>query len=110
MIFEPLQIKSLAFKNRIVRSSIGGRTSYYDGTVSSAFKNFERRFAENDVAAIISATISVDEKRASPMEYPKLSQDRFVKPLAEAIKAVHRHPIGGTNNEGSLVGQGLARG
>ncbi len=25
------------------------------------------------------------------MEYPKLSDDRFVKPLAEAIKAVHNY-------------------
>ncbi|MEO8146358.1 MAG: NADH:flavin oxidoreductase [Bacteroidia bacterium] len=90
MIFEPFQIKNLHFKNRIMRSSIGGRTSFYDGTVSSAFKNFEKRFAENDVAGIISATISVNDKRTSPMEYPKLSDDRFVKPLAEAIKAVHQ--------------------
>jgi 2,4-dienoyl-CoA reductase (NADPH2) len=91
MIFEPFQIKNLRFKNRIVRSSIGGRTSYYDGTVTSAFKNFERRFAENDVAAIITATISVDEKRASPMEYPSLSQDRFIKPLREAAKIVQQY-------------------
>jgi hypothetical protein len=91
MIFEPFQIKNLYFKNRIVRSSIGGRTSYYDGTVTSAFKNFEKRFAENDVAAIITATISVDEKRASPMEYPSLSHDRFIKPLREAAKAVQQY-------------------
>jgi 2,4-dienoyl-CoA reductase (NADPH2) len=91
MIFEPFQIKNLHFKNRIVRSSIGGRTSFYDGTVTSAFKNFEKRFAENDVAAIISATISVDEKRASPLEYPSLSHDRFIKPLREAAKAVQQY-------------------
>ena len=91
MIFEPFQIKSVHFKNRIVRSSIGGRTSYYDGTVTSAFKNFEKKFAENDVAAIISATISVDDKRASPMEYPKLSDDRFIKPLSDAVKAVQQY-------------------
>ncbi len=91
MIFEPFDTKHLHFKNRILRSSIGGRTSYYDGTVTTAFKNFEKRFAENDVAGIISATIAVDDKRASPMEYPKLSQDIFIKPLSEAIKAVHQY-------------------
>src|SRR6185436_13768618 len=91
MIFEPFQIKNLHFKNRILRSSIGGRTSFYDGTVTSAFKNFEKKFAENDVAGIISATIAVDEKRASPMEYPKLTHDRFIKPMSEAIKAVHQY-------------------
>lgn len=91
MIFEPFEIKNLHFKNRIVRSSIGGKTAYWDGTVSSAFKNFEKRFAQNDVAAIISATIAVDEKRASPMQYPVLSHDRFIKPLAEAVKAVQQY-------------------
>ena len=91
MLFEPFQIKDLHFKNRIVRSSMGGRMSYYDGTVTSAFKNFEKRFAEHDVAGIISATISVNHDRTSPMEYPKLSHDRFIKPLASAIKAVQQY-------------------
>jgi len=89
LLFTPFQIKNLHFKNRIVRSSIGGRTSFYDGTVTSAFKNFEKRFAEHDVAGIISATISVNQQRSSTMEYPKLSHDRYIKPLAAAIKAVH---------------------
>lgn len=90
MIFEPYQIKNLHFKNRIIRSSIGGRTSYYDGTVTSAFKNFEKRFAEHGVSGIISATISVNDRRTSPMEYPKLSSDHYIKPLAAAIKAVQQ--------------------
>jgi 2,4-dienoyl-CoA reductase (NADPH2) len=91
MIFEPFRIKNLEFKNRILRSSIGGRMSYYDGTVSSAFKNFEKRFAAHDVAGIISATISVNDQRTSPMEYPKISDDRFIKPLAAAIREVHQY-------------------
>lgn len=91
MIFEPFAIKNLHFKHRILRSSIGGRTSFYDGTVSSAFKNFEKRFAAHDVAGIISATISVNEERTSPMEYPKLSDDRYIKPLSNAIKAVQQY-------------------
>lgn len=91
MIFEPFEIKNLHFKNRILRSSIGGKTAYWDGTVSSAFKNFEKRFAQNEVAGIITATIAVDEKRASPLQYPVLSHDRFIKPLAEAAKAVQQY-------------------
>jgi 2,4-dienoyl-CoA reductase (NADPH2) len=91
MIFEPFQIGNLHFKNRILRSSIGGRTSYYDGTVTSAFKHFEQRFAMHDVGGIISATISTSDKRASPMQYPRLTHDRFIRPIAEAIKAVHEY-------------------
>jgi len=90
MIFEPFTIKNVTFKNRIIRSSIGGRTCYYDGTVTSAWKNFEKRFAENDVAGIVSATITVDDRRWSPLEYPKISDDKFIKPMKEGIKAVQK--------------------
>lgn len=88
MIFEPFTIKNVTFKNRLLRSSIGGRTSYYDGTVNPAWKRFEKRFAEGGVGGIISATITVDDKRWSPLEYPKLSHDRFVKPIREVVRAV----------------------
>ncbi|MUH00667.1 hypothetical protein F7734_53715 [Scytonema sp. UIC 10036] len=91
MIFEPFTIKNVTLKNRILRSSIGGRTSYYDGTVNSAWKNFEKRFAENDVAGIISATITVDDRRWSPLEYPKISNDKFIKPLREGIQGVQKY-------------------
>jgi 2,4-dienoyl-CoA reductase (NADPH2) len=75
MIFEPFQIKNVAFKNRILRSSIGGTTSYYDGTVTPAWKNVEKRFAEGGVAGIISATIGIHPRRLSPLQYPSLRDD-----------------------------------
>lgn len=88
MIFEPFDLGGLRLKNRLVRSSIGGRTSYYDGRVSPAWAHFERRFARTGVAALVSPTISVHESRWSPLEYPRLSDDRFVPFLARGIRAV----------------------
>ncbi|MEO3807535.1 NADH:flavin oxidoreductase [Sphaerisporangium sp. B11E5] len=113
MIFEPFSIGDVAFKNRVIRSSIGGRTAYYDGTVSDAWKNFELRFARNGVAAIVSATLNVNPVRWSPLEYPQISHDKFVRPLAEAIHAVHaegcRYVIqigdGGSHVQTSLFSQ-----
>jgi len=90
VIFEPFTIKGVTFKNRLVRSSIGGRTAYYDGTVSNAWKNFELRFAQHGVAAIVSATLNVNSHRWSPLEYPQISHDKFIRSLAEGIAAVHR--------------------
>jgi 2,4-dienoyl-CoA reductase-like NADH-dependent reductase (Old Yellow Enzyme family) len=87
-IFEPFTVKGVTFKNRIIRSSIGGRTAYYDGTVSNAWKNFELRFAQNGVAAIVSATLNVNARRWSPLEYPQISADKFIKPLREGIAGV----------------------
>ncbi len=88
MLFEPFTIKNVEFKNRILRSSIGGRTCYYDGTVNDAWKRFEKRFAEHGVGGIISATLTVNDYRWSPLEYPKLTHDRFVKPIRDGVRAV----------------------
>lgn len=90
MIFEPFTISGVTLPNRLVRSSIGGRTCYYDGTVNNARRNFERRFAEGGVGAIVSATMTIDDRRWSPLEYPKISHDRFIAPLREGVKAVQR--------------------
>lgn len=90
MIFEPLTLRDITFKNRIVRSSIGGRTAYYDGTVSNAWKNFELRFAKNGAAAIVSATLNVNTRRWSPLEYPQISDDKFIRHLGEGIRAIHK--------------------
>src|SRR6202795_5363720 len=87
-IFEPLTSKGVEFRSRVIRSSIGGRYAYYDGTVNPAWVHFERRFAEHGVGAIVSATLTVDDHRWAPLEYPKISQDRFVGPTAEARRAV----------------------
>jgi 2,4-dienoyl-CoA reductase-like NADH-dependent reductase (Old Yellow Enzyme family) len=87
-LFEPFAINGVEFRNRALRSSIGGRTSFYDGTISPAFTSFETRFARGGVGGIISATISVNERRMSPLEYPALHHDRYVAPLREVARAV----------------------
>lgn len=89
-IFDPFRMHGVDFRSRVLRSSLGGRMAYYDGTVAPVWKNFERRFAAANLhlGGIISATIDVDDKRLSPLEYPKLSDDRFIKPLAEGVRAV----------------------
>jgi 2,4-dienoyl-CoA reductase (NADPH2) len=87
-LFDPYSIKNVTFKNRVVRSSLGGRMAYYDGTVNPTFRNFEKKFAKHRVAGIITATIDVDDKRLSPLEYPKISRDEFVDPLKDAVTAV----------------------
>src|SRR5580765_3437379 len=87
-IFTPVTINRVEFPNRLVRSSIGGRYAYYDGTVNPAWVHFERRFAEHGIGAIVSATLTVNDRRWAPLEYPKISRDRFVGPIAEGVKAV----------------------
>ncbi len=89
-LFEAMAIKGVEFRSRVLRSSLGGRMAYYDGALTPAWINFERRFArpEYRLGGLISATIDVDDHRMSPLEYPKLSHDRFIGPLAAGIRAV----------------------
>jgi 2,4-dienoyl-CoA reductase-like NADH-dependent reductase (Old Yellow Enzyme family) len=89
-LFSPTTIGKVEFRNRLLRSSIGGRTAYYDGTVNDAWETFERRFASGGVAGIISATLTVDDQRWSPLEYPAISHDRYIRPLAEKIGRLKR--------------------
>jgi 2,4-dienoyl-CoA reductase-like NADH-dependent reductase (Old Yellow Enzyme family) len=89
-LFDPVTINNVTFRSRVLRSSLGGRTSYYDGTVTPAWKNFEKRFARPPIGGIISATIDIDDKRLSPLEYPKISDDSFIAPLKDGVEAVQR--------------------
>jgi 2,4-dienoyl-CoA reductase (NADPH2) len=91
MLLEPFSINGIEFKNRILRSSLGGRMAFYDGTVSPAFKSFETRFALGGVGGIITATITVNQRRMSPLEYPALHDDRYVAPLQDVVRAVQAH-------------------
>jgi 2,4-dienoyl-CoA reductase (NADPH2) len=107
---DPLTIRGYTFKNRIVRSAIGGQLADSDGSVTPAFANFERRFASTGVSALVSATVNVDEDRSSPLYYAHipdeapapaghvgfesthvhLGNDRFVRTLGHAMAKVKR--------------------
>jgi len=89
-IFTPFKIGNVEFKNRILRSSIGGRMSNYDGSVTAVWKNFEKRFADGDVAGIISTTFHVNKDRLSPLQYPSIAEDKFVPYLQKYIAGIKR--------------------
>jgi 2,4-dienoyl-CoA reductase-like NADH-dependent reductase (Old Yellow Enzyme family) len=87
-ILEPRVIHNLSFKNRLLRSSIGGRTCNYDGTVTDVWKNFEKRFADGGVGGIISTTFHVNEKRLSPLQYPSLAAKKYLPYLKKYIPLI----------------------
>ena len=87
-IFEPFTINGVTFKNRILRSSVGGRTGNYDGTVTDVWKNFEKRFADGGVGGIISTTFHVNQDRLSPPQYPSIAGPKFVPYVRKYIAAI----------------------
>lgn len=90
VIFKPLPINKVVFNNRIVRSSVGGRTCNYDGTVTDVWKNFEKRFADNGVGGIISTTFHVNKDRLSPLQYPSIADDKYVPYLKKYIPLIQQ--------------------
>lgn len=88
VIFTPFAINNVQFKNRILRSSVGGRMSNYDATVTDVWKNFEKRFADGGVGGIISTTFHVNKDRVSPLQYPSIAQQRFVPYLKKFIAGI----------------------
>ncbi|MET0168411.1 MAG: NADH:flavin oxidoreductase [Vicinamibacterales bacterium] len=88
VIFTPFRIGNVEFKNRILRSSVGGRMSNYDGSVTAVWKNFEKRFADGDVAGIISTTFHVNKDRVSPLQYPSIAEGKFVPYLQKYIAGI----------------------
>jgi 2,4-dienoyl-CoA reductase-like NADH-dependent reductase (Old Yellow Enzyme family) len=85
---DPITIKGVRFKNRVLRSSVGGRSNNYDGTVTDVWKNFERRFAEGGVGGIISTTFHVNQDRLSPPQYPSIAGPKFVPYLRKYIAQI----------------------
>ncbi len=89
-IFTPFTINNVEFKNRILRSSVGGRMSNYDATVTDVWKNFEKRFADGGISGIISTTFHVNKDRVSPLQYPSIADQRFVPYLKKFISGVKK--------------------
>jgi 2,4-dienoyl-CoA reductase-like NADH-dependent reductase (Old Yellow Enzyme family) len=77
-IFTPFTINSVEFKRLILSSSVGGRMSNYDATVTDVWRNFEKRFADGRISGIISTTFHVNKDRVSPLQYPSIADQRFV--------------------------------
>ena len=91
VIFTPLTINGVRFENRILRSSVGGRSCNYDGTVTDVWKNFESTFAEGGVGGIISTTFHVNKHRLSPLQYPSIADDKYVPYLEKYIAQIKKH-------------------
>jgi len=86
----PITIHDVSFGNRLLRSSIGGRTCNYDGTVTDVWKNFEKRFSDGGVGGIVSTTFHVHEERLSPPQYPSLATKRHMLHLKQRLPAIQQ--------------------
>ena len=57
ILFEPLKFRNLTVKNRIFRSSTGGRWDNYDGSGTPTRINWDLKTARGGVGTIISGIV-----------------------------------------------------
>ena len=90
-IFQPLTINGVTFKNRIFRSSLGGRIDYYDGSMSEARIAWDCRFARGGVGAIISSNAGIRADGIAVPGYAAIDHDRTINSWRILVREVHRH-------------------
>jgi 2,4-dienoyl-CoA reductase (NADPH2) len=90
-IFQPLTINGLTLKNRVVRSSLGGRVDYYDGSMSDARIAWDRRFARGGISAIISSNSGIRTDGIAVPGYASIDHDRTIPSWRRLIDEIHRH-------------------
>jgi len=91
VIFEPLKFRNLTVKNRVLRSNISGRFDNYDGSGNQARINWEAKFAEGGVGAIISSFVPVSIRGRIVPNYATIHRDDCI-PFWRALgQRVHQH-------------------
>src|SRR5262247_1406487 len=91
VIFQPLQFRNLAVKNRLFRSSISGRFDNYDGSGNQARINWEEKFARGGVGAIISSFVPVHLRGRILPNYAMIDDDDKIPFWREVAARVHAH-------------------
>ncbi len=91
VIFEPLKFRNLTVKNRVFRSNISGRFDNYDGSGNQARINWEAKFAQGGVGAIISSFVPVTIRGRIMPNYATIHRDEYI-PFWRALgERVHQH-------------------
>ena len=90
ILFEPLQFKNLAVKNRVFRSNLSGRFDNYDGSGNQARINREVKFARGGVGAIISSFVPVQIQGRILPNYATIDRDDGIPFWRELGKRLHK--------------------
>lgn len=88
-IFEPLKFRNLTVKNRIFRSSLSGRFDNEDGSLTQTRINWECKFANGGIGAIISSYVPVLIEGRIIAGYATIHRDDFIPLWAKLGEAVH---------------------
>jgi 2,4-dienoyl-CoA reductase-like NADH-dependent reductase (Old Yellow Enzyme family) len=88
-IFQPLHFRNLTVRNRIFRSSTGGRWDNYDGSGTQTRINWDLKTARGGVGCIISSHAPVQARGRLLPGYAMIDRDDRVPFWRELIRRVH---------------------
>jgi 2,4-dienoyl-CoA reductase-like NADH-dependent reductase (Old Yellow Enzyme family) len=91
VIFEPLRFRNLTVKNRVFRSSTGGRWDNYDGSGTETRINWDLKTARGGVGAIISSHAPVHPRGRLLPGYALIDRDDRVPFWRELVRRVHEY-------------------
>ena len=91
IIFRPLKFRNLTVKNRVFRSNLAGRFGNYDGSGGQARINWEKKFAQGGVGAIISSYAPVTTKGRILPNYACIDKDERIKFWRRVADTVHAY-------------------
>ncbi|TVR75870.1 MAG: NADH:flavin oxidoreductase [Sphaerobacteraceae bacterium] len=89
VIFTPLEFRKLTIKNRILRSSLSGRFDNYDGSGTETRINWDTRFAEQGIGAIISSGAPIHRRGLIVPNYAFIDHDDRIPFWREIGQRVH---------------------
>lgn len=91
IVLEPLEMRNLSVKNRILRSSISGRIDNYDGSGTRARINFEVKFARGGAGAIISSHVPINVRGRILPNYAFIDSDATIPFWRKVGERVHEY-------------------
>ncbi len=91
VILEPLQLGPLRLKNRVLRSSLGGRWDNYDGSGTDVRISWDVKFARGGIGAIISSNAPVHRRGRLVPGFALIDRDDRIPFFRELGKRVHEH-------------------
>lgn len=90
-LFEPLQIKGVTLKNRIVRSGQHCCFPDYEGFVNERIKAWHEALAKGGVGLITVEETAVDFPLGVHIPHMRLDDDKFIPGLSELAEVIHKH-------------------
>ena len=88
-LFDPITIRGMALRNRLVRSATAENMADDEGTPRESLARLYRRLGEGEVGLVITGHAFVRRDGKCHGEMTGIHEDRLIEPLSALAAAVH---------------------